>query len=452
MLGAVVVLLTAAIAFRVLRAPRRHPPGRVPMEPIDAESLHIDVKALAKIDIGPLRELLTPDDAVASFAARATSGKSSASEKAQAIVTALAARKDKQAFVDWSLFEPRVGPPLTAAETWRTLQRDGARAQLYPLELAALAVAALRSVDVPAMLAEVYQYPNEKKPLDPSGRFGYFGAYVPGDAPGKGAVFDAYGGRKVAPAAADFVVLNDAQAVGAALAIRSVDTLRNTIDMQRAHVDADAAVALSPNSPTTHGARAALLLGEKGSVAEGEKELDAALKLRNDAPRHVQIAVHKLALQDVITAQREIAPVLKDLPDYALAHALRASALMMFTEFPAARAELETTERLEPQLPLVPQLWAQLLAAEGNLEAALAKAQEAVKERPNDPQPLYILVRIEKRLGHDADMHQHARHLIELSPEPERETRRTMLKRSLGDDVFDAQPDAGAAQPATPAK
>jgi Tfp pilus assembly protein PilF len=414
------------------------------MEPIDAESLQVDVKALAKIDIGKLSELLTPDDAVASFAAHATSGKSSAADKAQAIVSALAQRKDKQAFVDWSLYEPRVGPPLTAAETWRTLQRDGARANLYPLELAALAVAALRSVDVPALVAEVYRYPNEKKPLDPSGRFGYFGAYVP-EGQGKGAVFDAYGGRTVAPAAADFVVLNDAQAVGAALAIRAMDELRNSIDVTHAHADADAAVTLLPNSPTTHGARAQLLLGEKARVSEGEKELDTALKLRDDAVRHVQIAVHKLALQDPISAQREIVPVFKDQPDFALAHALRATALMMFTEFGAARPELETTERLDPQLPLVPQLWAQLLAAEGNLDAALLKAREAVKQRPNDPQPLFILVRIEKRLNHDADMRAHARRLIELSPEPERESRRTMLKRALGDDVFDARPDAGAA-------
>jgi tetratricopeptide (TPR) repeat protein len=443
-LGVVVVLLMAAIAFRVMRAPRRHPPGQVPMEPIDAESLQADVKALAKIDIGSLRELLTADDAVSSFAARATSGKGSAADKARAIVAALAQRKDKQAFVDWSLFEPRAGSPLTAAETWRALQRDGARAQLYPLELAALAVAALRSVDVPALLAEVYQYPNEKKPLDPSGRFGYFGAYVP-EGQGKRAVFDAYGGRTVAPAAADFVVLNDAQAVGAALAIRAVDELRNRIDVQHAHADADAAIALLPKSPTTHGARAEILLGEKAHVGEGEKELATALALRDDAVRHAQIAVHKLALQDPISAQREIVPLFKDQPDFALAHALRATALMMFDEFGAARPELETAERLDPQLPLVPQLWAQLLAAEGNLDAALVKAQEAVKQRPNDPQPLYILLRIEKRLNRDADMRRHAHRLIELSPEPERESRRTMLKRALGDDVFEARPDAGAA-------
>jgi tetratricopeptide (TPR) repeat protein len=311
-------------------------------------------------------------------------------------------------------------------------------------------VAALRSLDVPALVAEIYQYPNEKKPLDPSGRFGYFGAYVPSREPGKGLVVDAYGGRSVMPLAADFAVLNDAQAVGAALTIRSVDALRNSTDIARAHADADAAVTLLPGSPTAHGARATLLLGEKSAVGDGEKELDAALKLRDDPVRHVQIAVHKLALQDALSAQRELTPVLKEQPDFALAHVLRATALLMFTEFAAARAELETAERLEPELPLLPQLWAQLLAAEGRLDDALAKAQEAVKQRPNDPQPLFILVRIEKRLDHDADMRQHARRLIDLSPEPERENRRSMLKRALGDDVFDAPHDEHAGHDAAP--
>lgn len=100
------------------------------------------------------------------------------------------------------------------------LERAGAREPLYPLELAALATASLRSLDVPALVAEVYRYANEKRPLEPSGHLGYYAVFVPGPN-ATGVVYDVYAGRTEAPAAGDYAPLDDAQAIGAALIIRS---------------------------------------------------------------------------------------------------------------------------------------------------------------------------------------------------------------------------------------
>src|SRR5690242_9118846 len=52
----------------------KHPPGQVPLEPIDAASARIDVRTLSGLDPGDLARLLEPDAEVAAFAARAVQG------------------------------------------------------------------------------------------------------------------------------------------------------------------------------------------------------------------------------------------------------------------------------------------------------------------------------------------------------------------------------------------
>ena len=138
---------------------------------------------------------------------------------------ALRERATHQAFVSWSLAEPREGPLLVAGEVAAAIQKDGARKELYPLEVAALAVCALRAADVPAMLVGGAGADRASAcRLDPSGRFGYFGVAV-GDAKGAPQCFDAYGGSAEPTACADCTLSSDLEAIGAALSLHATQRL-----------------------------------------------------------------------------------------------------------------------------------------------------------------------------------------------------------------------------------
>ncbi|HET8932704.1 MAG TPA: hypothetical protein VFN67_04650 [Polyangiales bacterium] len=451
--GIVAVLLSAgAFAAWRLRDPSDHPPGQVPMLPIRAEALRNDVLALANLDPGTLVQLLEHDPSVKRFAEQAAAGKSAPDARAQAIADALALRRTKNGFVEWSRVEPRIGGPLTAVETLRAIEQDHAERQLYPLELAALGVAALRSLEVPAMVAEVFAFGKERRPLDPSGRFGYFGMFVPnGSGATQGRVYDVYGGRKEAPAAADFVVLNDAQAVGAALGLRAMHVLRNDLDLEAAERDSIAALELLPGSPSMHAVRAASLLTVGQASAKdpevGKKELLEAQKLRDGAPQKNNLALNALTRQDPSGALKELGDVLTTSPEYALAHVTRGTALLIRFDFSGARAELDEAAKWDPELSFIPQIRAQLLAAEGKSDEAVIEARRAVQLNPQDAGSLFILARIESRLKLTEDMRKHAAQIVERTPVAAREERKKQVQTVLGQDVFESapKPSAGAA-------
>lgn len=433
----VVVTLFGAggLAAWQLQRTHVHKPGEVPLEPVSATALREDVRVLCGLDEAELAGMLEPDAAVVQLAEHATAGKRTDHEKAVSIVSALAARKQARAFVEWSRVDPRQGAPLTAAATARAIAQDRAERQLYPLEVAALSVAALRSVDVPALVAEVFAYAGDRRPLDPSGHFGYFGVYVPDDSAAHGRVYDPYLGHEQGPKPADYAVLNDAQVVGAALGLRAMDAVRNRLDPDAALRDAEAAVKLVPGSPTTHSVLANVLLA-RADVANGSAELDKALSLRADAPRRNNRAVHALTHNDPMLAGRELGDTLKDYPDFAYAHTTRAAASMILMSYQVAADELHLAEQSDPDLPLIPQLWAQLLAAKNELNEAAIMGRKAVQQRPSDPQPLYILARIERTLGLKDDMRKHAARILELTPAAQRDGRKAHLEAVLGDDAF----------------
>jgi tetratricopeptide (TPR) repeat protein len=442
------LLLAAGLGYLGYRQMHKHEPGKPPLAPLDLDDLRTDVHALAGVDAGELALLLESDARVRAFAEQASKGVGGADAQAKAICAALAARKQKLAYVDWPRVEPREGPPLTASGTAAALDKDGARRQLYPLEVASLAVAALRSLGVPALLAEVYRFPNEKSALDPSGRLGYFAVFVPtpGQAANVGKVFDAYAGRSAPPSAADYDVMNDAQAVGAAFAIRALQRFDNSGDAKAGLADSDAAVKLVPSSASVRSVRAALLLAT-GGIEAGSHELDAAAQLRNDPARRNNLAVVALVSGDSDLAAKQVSGALSELPDYALARLTLASVHLMQGERELARSEIEKAERLEPDLALLPQVWAQLYASENDLDQAAAKAQEAVRRRPRDPQARIVLARIDRASGHFDDMRVQAREILALVPVDERERMQGALREVLGPTAFeDAPAPAPAAQ------
>ncbi|HKU43226.1 MAG TPA: tetratricopeptide repeat protein [Polyangiales bacterium] len=412
---------------------------------LDAESLRDRAQKTAGIDVGDAADLLKADDAIESFAERATRGKSTPDDKAKAIVQAIQARAKAQAFVPWSLNEPREAPARTAAQTLQALAKDGAREQLYPLEVAALGVSALRSVDVPAQLVEVYAFAQERAPLDASGRLGYYAVGVGSH------VYDVYGGRSQPPAANDLAAISDEQGLARLLALRGLARLVHAQDPAGALQLVDAASKLAPSSAAVRGARAAVLLAT-GGKDEGSRELEAAAQLRSGPAQNNNLAMYALATGEVDRAAKLVAAALSAAPDFAAGHLTLASIHLARVERDDARAELTQAERLDPGLPALPMAWAELYAGSGDLMQAEAKAREAVRMRPKSPETHLLLARLHRQAGRYDAMRQEARQVLELAPASQKDQISQVLKAVLGPTALEVSDtpedsDIGAAAP-----
>ena len=354
--------------------------------------------------------------------------------RAQAIVEAVRDRAAASALVPWSLADVRSGEgPLSPADTLAVLQKDGARKAFYPFEIVALTVAALRSLDEPATVVEVYAFPAETKPLDASGRFGYYALGVSGGEGAQLHVLDPFGGRSAPPLAAERRALTDREALGGALALKAAHTL--AMDPMRALKAADAAVALSPSSPTTRSARAIALLANAGSD-EAERELKAAAQLRNDGPRRHNLAVLHLALGDFESAQRELMAAIEAQPEFASARVTLAGLLLGAGDQDGARKELGEAERLDPQLSALPLVWAQYYQVIGDSAQALSYAERGVERQPEDPQPRMLLAQLYRAAGKTDAMREQAARVVALVPPDQRERVRSVLEQMLGPEAF----------------
>ncbi|HMI93087.1 MAG TPA: tetratricopeptide repeat protein [Polyangiales bacterium] len=415
--------------------------------PLDADDLAARAQARG-LSAGGLVQLLVADAAVERFAEQAAGERTSAADKARAVVDALRKRAAAQAFVPWSLSEARPGAPRTAAETLAAIGKDGARLQLYPLEVAALGVAALRALDVPAMLAEAFPAAGERAPLDPSGRLGYFAIALPGEKGAAASVFDPYGGRAQL---GEHTLLQDPEALGAALSLRALGRLEANEDPAAALRDSDAAVALLPTSPTVRSARGTALLLSAASE-QGRAELQAAAQMRPDGPRRNNLAMIELAMGDAERATRELSQALEREPDFALGHVTLAAVHLARGERDQARAELDKAQALDPGLPSLLLSYAELHASGGQLEQAIGEAQRAVDARPGNPQARLLLARIYREAGRYDAMREQARKVLALAPAALQERTRELLKRLLGPSALDQDPapSADSAEPALP--
>jgi tetratricopeptide (TPR) repeat protein len=452
MSGLVLLALGGAAAFVVWQRERTPDAATLASTPLSARVLQRELER-ASVKADSLVRLLEPDGAVEAFAQRAAAGQSSPEAKASAVVKAIRARAKSDAFVSWSLADPRIGLPLTAAQTLAAISKDHARKELYPLEVAALAVAALRAADVPAMLTEVYAWPGARAPLDPSGRFGYFGVALARTG-GQPRVFDPYGGRPAQERCAECAVLSDLQAVGAGLSLMATQRLAQNEDPAAALRDADAAVKLAPSSPSTRSARGAVLLAT-GAAELGQGEFEAAAQMRPDPPRRNNLAMLFMALGDGERAAREVAQVLEQEPEFALGHVTLAEIHLARGERELARGELEKTAALDPGLPSLPLTWAQFYAAGGENEAAIEQGKRAVQARPTDLQAHLILARIYRQASRYDQMRSEARSVLTLAPPALNARTRELLERLLGptaleppaDDAAQTAPSAAAQPP-----
>jgi tetratricopeptide (TPR) repeat protein len=412
--------------------------GEVPLRPLDRGDLR-DWLAHEKVEAGELAALLVPDASVEDFAKEATKGAEGPKAKAEAMVRAIVARAEAKAFVPWATSHPREAPMRTAAQTLQALQKDDARHRLYPLEVAALATAALRAVDVPAMLVEAWEFADDRSPPDPSGHFGYFLVGVwPEDPDAEVAptLSDPYHARGAEPAEDGMRVLTDLQALAAAMTTEAARVLVDEGDTSAALTLAEGALRLDRRSPAVRTVRGAVLM-QTGGVEEGGREFEAAAEIRRDAPRRKNLAALLVAHNEKDAARREISAALEQYPDYADAHALQAALHMEAGETEQARRALETAERFDPHLPMLPQIWSQYHLQQGDAERAVDQAKEAVRRRPHDWQARLHAAQVYRALSRYDDMRREARKALEIVPEGRRAGLEQLITQVLGPTALD---------------
>ena len=337
---------------------------------------------------------------------------------------------------------PRETPIENASAAWGWLSEDGSHRRLYPLEVAAIMAVALRTRGVNAMLAETFAFPGDHSPPDPSGHFGYFVVAVFDGEAGEGDphFYDPWGGHEAQPESDDVRVLNDVQAMGAALSLRAIHMLVRESDAERALSMSEDAIGLYPRSPTIRSVRGAILLAA-GNAPEALQEFRAAADIRQDAPRRNLLASMFLAQGQIDDANREVSAALEQSPDYAAAHGTLAALHMASAEPAEALHELQTAERLDPDLHLLPALWANYYASTGELDRAVEYARRAVDASAGDPQTRLMAARIYRMASRYDDMRREARAVLEATPSGRHDQMAQLIRQLLGPSALDAPMD-----------
>lgn len=432
--AAVVAVLIGGFAVWRARAPEQVS-DTVASAPLALSTLRAHLRR-TNVDAASLDTLLEADPALRTFAEQHASG-----TEPQAIATslyeAIRARASAQAFVRWSLGIPRDTPPATATEAWSWLAEDGARRHLYPLEAASILVAMLRTRGVNAMLAEVFRFPGDGAPPDPSGHFGYYVAAVYPGAVGEGTphYYDVWAGHETQPEEGDVHVLTDLEAIGAALDLRAIQLVVHENDAERALTVSSHALRLHPRSPTVRSVRGAILLAA-GNANEALAEFQAANQLRSDGPRRNLIAGLKLAEGDLDAARREVSAALEEFPDYANAHATLAALHMADAAPEEAEGELAEARRLDPELHLLPGLYANFYASQGDFDRAIQEVERALRDRP-DTQTHLLAARLFRQASRFSDMRREAQAAVQSAPAAQRDQVRALAERMLGEGVFE---------------
>lgn len=402
-----------------------------------------DAGDVAAVDSDVLSSLLTADAAIEAFATAAAGGKPEGLPRAEAIVAAIRARASATAFVPWSRVDPRPRPPMDAAGAYAELAKDGGRAKLYPLEVAAVAVAAMRHVGVEARVTEVFWFEGDRSPPDPSGRLGYFGVAVGADPAPR--VLDPYTGREAKVSAGDHTVLSDAQAVGVAIALRAMQHANPGGDLKSALRDSEQALELLPRSASARGVHGLVLL-INGAGEQGMAEFEAAHQLRDDAPRNLNLGFAQMAKGDLSGASTRIARALELAPDYAAAHMNLARLHLSQANREQAREALEHAQRLDPDLPALLLVWATYHMSAGEWTEAMVRAKAALETQPDNPEAHIAVARIYRELGDYDSMRRYARALVELVSESQKSRTRDLLTAMLGSTALEAPDDEEEAE------
>lgn len=317
--------------------------------------------------------------------------------------------------------------------------REGEAVRIYPLEAAWLMVASLRASGTAAMLAEVYEYPGERKPADPSAQFGYFGVAIRNGS--QTTLYDPWGGRSSAPVTSAYRVLSDVEVVGAYLSLRAQFLANREQETSRAVEVSNGAIRAAPRSPSVRAARGAILL-MGGGAQEGLAELDAAEELRRDAARlrvaaGAHLALAQMGLGDLDRVRQRLSRAIEMSPDYAAAYADLAGLHLMESEVAEARVALERAETLDPNWYMLDLYWAQYYLAAHEPDQAVARAQRAVEQSGGARNIRLLVAQIYRSAGRYTEMRREAHAIADGTPASMRAQIEAQLRQVLGANALD---------------
>lgn len=417
--------------------------GPVPVRPLSTAELASVLKR-EQVQAGGLESLLDETAAVEAFAKQGAGSSQDAFALGESITRALRDRAKAQAFVPWSLGEPRPTAIMKPDALLKLLSKDSGRAELYPLEVCALQVAALRSLGVTAMIAELLDGPSDRAPLDPAGYFGYFVVQVAADdsPQAKVKLYDPYAGRTLA-ADAKVNVLDDSTVIGAALATRAVHEISYLADPKLALDSSSHALRLAARLPSVRTARGIVVLSGK-MVEQGLQELSAAAQLRRDAVRLHNLASARMLSGDAEAAIKELNAALEKAPEFAGARATLGALQMLQGDLDTGRASLQRAEALAPDLSLIQWGFAELSMREGDRESALARGERALKSRGSFDARLRYAVLLRQASKYE-EMRVQAHALLDASPAYRKDEVRELIGSVLGPTALDPiEPDPSA--------
>ncbi len=416
----------------------------IPLAPLDRAAVTGHLRHEG-VDARDLSTMLVPSEVVEQWAERAAGDASGAEASARAIQEAIRERAEAGAFERWSFGIPRESPIVTPDRVIEMLGEDRAHHHLYPIEVATLMASALRARDVNAMVAEAIEFPGDRRPPDPSGQLGYFVVAVYAGEAGEGepTYYDPYGGRAAQPE--DARVLTDLQAIGAALGVRALHLRSRESDPERAMEASSQALRLDGRSPALRAVRGAILL-VAGHADEGVRELEAAKALRPDAPRRNLLASIYLApgFQDLDASSQEVSSALEQNPEFAPGHATLAAIHHARQETDEARTELQEAERLDPQLHMLPQLWASYYVATGEVDRAIEHARESIRRNPADVQAHLLAARVYRQASRYDLMRREAHEVMDRTPPARRADMRQVIGQLLGPTALEPIEDLAA--------
>ncbi len=346
----------------------------------------------------------------------------------------------------WSLERSLSREVLTADQTIAMMNAHEERAKLYPLELATALTALLRERGAKAMVAEVWEFEGARAPADPSGMLGYFvTAVYDGDGSQEpSAYFDPWGGRGEVKVSS-VRVLRDTEVLAAAVGTEAMRIFARSGEGAKALPMVETALLLDPLSPSLRAVNATILV-ESGGLDRAVKEFEAALRLRPDGPRKLNLTQLHLAQAGMLEmngqqaaaeaqfseGNRMVGEVIEKWPRYGRAHLVLATIHLGLDEPERARVELEAAESLNPDAPMLSAVWAQYYLAANDPIAAVAKMKRAVDLDPDNWQLRLQAARVLQGAGDDGAASENIAAALQLVPPDKRTEVRRFAERTMG--------------------
>lgn len=324
--------------------------------------------------------------------------------KAQKLYDAFMAMKKKGGFAAYIPRQPNPAEPKTAGQAFEAARKNE-ETPLTSLELALMFTKAARIAGLDAAVARVDDYKGLKAPLDPSGNVGHYAAAVYDDDSfqGEATLYDLHQGKVIPHAAALFTLLKDVQATAAFLGHEAFYLSGIRFDSTKALAKVEDAMSLYPASPELHSLKGLIYIAS-GGIEEGKQQIRKALTIRKDAQRVLKWGAILMAEGEEEAAIEEIRKAIDMKPEYAMAHATLAMALLSMGESDEARQELDLAKQIDPADPLIPLYEANYYIERGQVGTAIDYAEKAFDKSYGDPQVGMLLAALYEQTGERSRM------------------------------------------------